>query len=489
MTGPRPIAPPISRRRVLSGMGGGLAAFSAFTVLPPLARARGNIRDYRLKAGPATVPLVGTQGPATDVWAYNGGIPGPVIRAKRGERLRIHVENGLPQPTTVHWHGIRLPVAMDGVPFLTQPPIKPGENFVYEFDVEDAGTFWYRPHFNSSEQVARGLSGPLIVDEETPPDVDREILWVVDDWRLTEDAAIASFDRPFHDMVHGGRFGNTVTVNGRISEDLAVTPGERVRLRIVNVANARIFRLTFPGHRPWLAAIDGHAVPPRQFGEEDWLVIAPGARADLILDMAGSPGERFAVVDNSPEGIRYRLADLTYGAAPSAPASARPAPAAWAANPLPEPDLGTATRLSLDMEGGAMGGLQTATFKGETLSGRDLARKHGMVWSFNGVVYPPMKYGDHGDPMFTFKRGESVVMTIRNKTAFAHPIHLHGHTFRVISRDGKPEPDRPWQDTVLLPIDGEAEIAFVADNPGDWMFHCHILEHQKSGMMGFVRVA
>jgi FtsP/CotA-like multicopper oxidase with cupredoxin domain len=333
-----------------------------------------------------------------------------------------------------------------------------------------------------------GLAGALIVDEPAPPEVDRDVLWVIDDWRLTKDAAIASFDRPFHDMIHGGRFGNTVTVNGRISEDLAVTPGERIRLRIINVANARIFRLTFPGHRPWLAAIDGHALPPRQFGEEDWLVIAPGARADLIVDMTGKPDERFAVVDNSPDGIRYRLTDLSYGAAPSSATPARPAPQAWAANPLTEPDLTAATSLSLDTEGGAMGGLQMAKFKGETLSGRDLARKHGMFWSFNGVAYPPMTYGDPGDPIFTFKKGESVVLTIRNKTAFDHPIHLHGHTFRVLSRGGRPDPDQPWQDTVLVRIDEEVEIAFVADNPGDWMFHCHILEHQKSGMMGYVKV-
>jgi FtsP/CotA-like multicopper oxidase with cupredoxin domain len=377
---------------------------------------------------------------------------------------------------------------MDGVPFLTQPPVEPGKTFTYEFDADDAGTFWYHPHFNSSEQVARGLAGAMIIDEAAPPAVDRDVLWVIDDWRLTKDGAIAPFDRPFHDMIHGGRFGNTVTVNGRIAEEVPVRAGERIRLRIVNVANARIFRLTFSGHRPWLAATDGHPITPRQFGEEDWLVIAPGARADLIVDMTGTPGERFTVIDNSPEGIRYSLADLAYAATPARPAEGRADPTAWADNPLPRPDLAKARRLELDMEGGAMGGLQTATLKGQVLTGRELARNHGMFWSFNGVVHPPMKYGETSEPMFTFKRGDSVVLTIRNKTAFPHPIHLHGHTFRVLTRNGEPDRDTPWQDTVLLPIDGEAGIAFVADNPGDWMLHCHILEHQKSGMMGFFRV-
>ncbi len=481
--------PPVSRRQALTGIGAVMGASLACLSLPRLTFAKDGLREYRLRAGPANVSIVGQNGPKTDVWAYNGQTPGPVIRARQGERLRIHFENNLVQPSTVHWHGIRLANGMDGVPFLTQPPVKPGETFVYEFDADDAGSFWYHPHFNSSEQVARGLAGALIIDEPNPPAVDRDVLWVIDDWRLRKDGAIASFERPFHDMIHGGRFGNTVTVNGRIAEDIPVTPGERIRLRLINVANARIFRLSFKGHRPWLAAIDGHPVPPRRFDEGE-LLIPPGARADLIIDMDGKPGEKFSVIDNSPEGIRYRLADLAYGTAPTKTDAPRPDPVIWAANPLPEPDLTSATRLALDMDGGAMGGIETAMFKGQLLTGRELARQHAMFWSFNGVVYPPMQYGEHHhDPMFTFKRGESVVMTLRNRTAFPHPIHLHGHTFRVLSRNGEPDPALPWQDTVLLPVDGEAEIAFVADNPGDWMLHCHILEHQKSGMMGFFRVA
>ncbi|PIW26717.1 MAG: copper oxidase [Rhodospirillales bacterium CG15_BIG_FIL_POST_REV_8_21_14_020_66_15] len=479
---------PVTRRRALAGIGAAVGAALVSVALPPLARAKDSLREYRLKATPDTARLVGPDGPETTIWAYNGSTPGPVIRARQGERIRVLFENALAQPSTIHWHGIRLPNAMDGVPFLTQAPVKPGETFAYEFDAQDAGTFWCHPHFNSSEQVAMGLAGALIVDEPAPPAVDRDVLWVIDDWRLTREGAIAPFDRPFHDMFHGGRFGNTVTVNGRIAGDAPVTSGERIRLRLVNVANARIFRLTFTGHRPWLAAIDGHPIPPRRF-EEGQLIIAPGSRADLIIDMEGKPGERFSVIDDAPEGIRYSLADLTYGPAAEGPAGERSDPAIWAANPVAEPDLATATRLSLDMEGGAMSGLESALYKGEKLTGRELARNHGMAWSFNGVVHPPMTYGEPSHPMFTFKKGESVVLTVRNKTAFPHPVHLHGHTFRLLARNGKPAPDRPWQDTVLLPVDGEAEIAFVADNPGDWMLHCHILEHQKSGMMGYFKVA
>ena len=480
------MTPLLSRRSVLAGFGAGVAAF----VLPPLSAARAGIREYTLKASPAKARLVGPDGPETAVWAYNGATPGPVLRARRGETLRVVVENGLAQPTTVHWHGLRLPNAMDGVPFLTQDPVAPGGSFTYEFPCEDAGTYWYHPHFNSSEQVGMGLAGAIVIEDEAPPAVDRDILWVIDDWRLTPDGAIAPFGRGMHDFAHGGRLGNTVTVNGRVTDGVPVTVGERIRLRLVNTANARIFRLSFTGHRPWLVAIDGHPIEPRRL-EEGQLVIGPGSRADLIIDMEGKPGTTYSVVDDSFEGVRYRLADLAYrsGRVEVLTKPERPAPAPLAANPLPEPDLAAATRLALTMEGGATGRMDRATYKGQSLTLRELARGHGMFWSFNGVVHPPMHYGDaHHDPMFTFRKGESVVMTVRNQTDFHHPIHLHGLTFRVLSYDGKAAPGRPWQDTVLLAPDGEAEIAFKADLAGDWMLHCHILEHQKTGMMGFVRV-
>jgi len=145
-----------------------------------------------LRAGPARVALVGEGYPETPVWAFNGSVPGPIIRAVQGERLQIAVTNELAEPTTVHWHGLRVPVGMDGVPYLSQPPIEPGETFAYAFELPDAGTYWYHPHINSSEQVGRGLYGALIVDEPEPPEVDRELLWVLDDWRLEQDAS-----RPF----------------------------------------------------------------------------------------------------------------------------------------------------------------------------------------------------------------------------------------------------------------------------------------------------
>ena len=179
---------------------------------------------------------------------------------------------------------------MDGVPHLTQPPIAPGETFVYEFDVPDAGTYWYHPHERSFEQVGRGLYGPLIVEEREPIQVDRDVTWVLDDWRLLPDAQISDDFGNFMDASHNGRVGNTVTVNGRILETFPVRAGERLRLRLINAANARIFALEFQDHRPMVIALDGQPVEPHE-PAGGRVILGPAMRADLVFDMTGRPGD------------------------------------------------------------------------------------------------------------------------------------------------------------------------------------------------------
>jgi FtsP/CotA-like multicopper oxidase with cupredoxin domain len=439
-------------------------------------------KEFRLTAQPAQVPLVGGAHPETAVWAYNGTVPGPEIRVLQGDRLRITVENRLKDETTVHWHGIRLPNAMDGVPHLTQPPIAPGARFVYEFDVPDAGTYWYHPHTQSAEQVGRGLSGAFIVEERAPIRVDRDVVWVLSDWRLLPDAQISADFRNRHDMSHNGRVGNTVTVNGRVAETFAVRRGERIRLRLINAANARIFALRFAGHRPIVIAYDGHPVEPHEPGGGR-LVLGTAMRIDVVLDMTGKPGERFHVTDDFYRGLEYRLLDLVYG---GEPVRDKPLDAAVALPPnaLPEPDLRSAERHEIRLNGGMMG----------MMGGRDGAMggmmnmmemmQTGKIWFINGKGV----LGHVMEPMLVLRRGASCVLAMSNETAWWHPMHLHGHAFRVLSRNGAPTKHREWQDTVLMAPREKVEIAFVADNPGNWMFHCHVLEHQESGMMGLIRV-
>jgi FtsP/CotA-like multicopper oxidase with cupredoxin domain len=432
----------------------------------------------------------------TTGWCYNGAIPGPEIRVRQGERLRVMVENALAEETTVHWHGLRVPNAMDGVPHLTQTPIGVGERFVYEFDAIDAGTFWYHPHQRGFEQVGRGLYGPLIVEEQEPIRVDRDVIWVLSDWRLTKSAAISDDFGNRHDIHHNGRVGNTVTINGRVPDSFPVRKGERIRLRLINAANARIFSLDFAGHEPIVIALDGQPVAPHA-PDGGQVVLGPAMRADLIIDMTGEPGSRVSVVDRFYQGLEYRLIDLAYVDAPLRE-SAPDWPMALPDNPLPEPELKNASRNEVVFNGGMMGEMIAAEMGAKMGPGAPGGRMGGMhsmmemmnsssAWFINGVAADESSHVMK--PMLTLARDKSHVIAMTNATAWHHPMHLHGHSFRVISRNGQPTLHSEWQDTVLVSPREKVEIAFVADNPGNWMFHCHVLEHQAGGMMGVIRVA
>lgn len=461
------------------------AGAAGLVAIAPL-RARGAPEAVRLVAATARVPLVGGAYPETAMWAYNGTVPGPELRFRQGERARIEVENRLPEPTTVHWHGLRVPNAMDGVPGVTQPPIAPGERFVYEFDLPDAGTFWYHPHANSPGQVGRGLAGAFIVEETAPVAADRDVTWVLSDFRLNADAAVVEdFGNPF-DASHAGRIGNTVTLNGRVPDAFAVRAGERIRLRLVNAGNARVFALAFEGHAPWVVALDGHPVDPHP-PEDGRVVLGPGMRADLVLDMTGTPAGRYGVFDGFYRNRTYRLVDLAYGADAARAAARQDPPARLPDNPVPEPDLARAQRHVIELGGGMMDPrMMRAMREGGGMAAMSAMRERmqrGHVWSLNGVSVA----GHAHAPLLTLKRGSSHVIEIVNDTAWHHPMHLHGMTFRIIARNGQPPRRRVLADTALLDPGERVAIAFVAE-PGTWMFHCHILEHQESGMMGAIEV-
>lgn len=485
---PIPRSPALGRRSLVLGGAAALAA-SGFGRVPVVRAAEGPASEpatIRLAARPGRAALVGAPHPETAVWGYDGLVPGPEIRVRQGGRLRVVLENRLPEETTIHWHGLRLPNAMDGVPHLTQDPVPPGGSFAYEFEVPDAGTFWYHPHHRGFEQVGRGLHGALVVEEREPAlRVDREVTWILGDWRLLGDASVSDDFGARHDMSHAGRIGNTVTINGRVPDGpVAVRAGERIRLRLVNAATARIFGLQFEGHRPVVVALDGHPVEPHT-PEGGRVVLGPGMRADLVLDMAGDPGRRFAVIDAFYERLAYRLVDIAYADARPLREHPLDAPIRLPANPMPEPDLGDgAARHEVVFGGGMMGGMAGAELHGRHLGTRELLR-HGMAWAVNGVAAS----GHVHEPLFVLERGRSCVVALRNDTAWWHPIHLHGHAFRITARNGAPTPRREWRDTVLMAPREAVDIAFVADNPGDWMLHCHVLAHQAGGMAGAVRVA
>src|SRR5216684_1412356 len=462
--------PGIDRRSLLASSASLLAA-AAFP-----RGSRGSTaapaREFTLVAAPGRLSLVGPPYPDTDVWCYNASVPGPEIRVRQGDRLRILVENKLSQATTVHWHGLRVPNAMDGVPHLTQKPIASGEKFVYEFEVPDAGTYWYHPHHHSSEQVGRGLSGALIVEEIDPLPVDRDVVWVLGDWRLARDASIVDDFGNRMEATMAGRIGNTVTINGRVPESIRVRSGERLRLRLINAAPARIFGLEFAGHRPLIIALDGQPIEPHT-PPDGRVVLGPAMRVDLLIDMTGAPRSTATITDSFYRNRAYRLVDIAYSNETPVRDHALDAPRALPANTMPEPDVDRAERHEVLLGGGMMGGM------GGMMSGGMGGMESRAIWAINGVGAS----GHAMAPMVTLARGKTCVLAIRNETAWFHPMHLHGHSFRVIARNGKPTRYREWRDTVLVPPRETADMAFVADNPGDWMFHCHVLEHQDGGMM------
>lgn len=429
-----------------------------------------------LHARPGTARLAPPEYPETQIWGYDATVPGPTLRARQGERMTRLFRNDLPQASSVHWHGIRIENGMDGVAGMTQAAVAPGADFLYDFVLPDAGTYWYHPHNRTYEQMARGLYGALIVDEaEGAPEIDLDDVLLIDDWRLTDEAQIAGGFGNMHDWAHGGRIGNWITVNGAGNWARAVPRLARMRLRLVNTANARIFRLETRGLEGWVVALDGMPLEVPQPLTE--ITLAPAQRVDLIVDVTAQEGEEAFLVSFEPDG-GFAIAAFRVGRAVRQ--TRLSAPQALPPNPVPAlGSLKTARRAELLMEGGAMGGLRSAMIGGQMTGMRDMAAQ-GKVWAFNGMA-------DMRDtPLIDARLGETVRIAMTNDTAWAHAMHLHGHHFRQIKADGALGPLR---DTVLMNRGETVEIAFVADNPGDWLLHCHMLEHSAGGMMTWLRVA
>lgn len=451
-----------------------LATGTAFAVLGAKGAAAA---PGGLNARVADVQLLPENYGQTRIWGYEGMAPGPEIRVAQGARVQKRLMNDLPDATSAHWHGIRIDNAMDGVAGLTQDAIAPGTSFDYDFIVPDAGTYWYHAHNRSFEQVARGLHGALIVEEPEPLDIDHEEVLILDDWLIDPDTAqIADTFGAMHDLSHAGRLGNYITANGSYDLSIPVKRHERIRLRLINAANARVFQLALDGLEGWIVALDG--MPLAQPGEvEGTFLLAPAQRIDLIVDVTAETGDAGHIVQlDRNESFSQVAFEVTGDGARLRRAAPRPLPP----NIHAMPELAQARDLKLLMEGGAMGGMRGAMMGGRMSSMRDMMQS-GNFWAFNGSVG-----GMDGAPLATLSLGETVRLKIANETAFPHAMHLHGMHFHEIAPDGSLGPLR---DTTLLDRGEVRDIAFVADNPGKWLLHCHMLSHAASGMMTWIDVA
>ena len=411
---------------------------------------------FRLRAESVTVRLLPDGQGETRMLGFNGSSPGPEIRARQGGRVAVSFENGIDGASAVHWHGIHIDNAMDGVPGLTQAAVKPGGAFDYVFDAPHPGTYWYHSHERSWEQVAKGLYGPLIVEERDPPRVDHDITVVLDDWRLTRSGGLAPNFGNRHDFSHDGRLGNFA--RALLSRE-AVRRGDRVRLRLINTATARIFRVRIGGGDGIVVAHDGMPLAkPAPLGE---LVLAPAQRTDVILNV-GAP-VTFAM---ATRGGAYELGKIAIDGVNPAPIDAPTAPLPPV--DIPPPDRKMARRLTLAMQGGAMSGM-----------GMMGMMRGGDFWALNGHSGMPKT------PWQRFARGETALITMKNDTAFPHGIHIHGHHFHEVGEDGAPG---HYRDTTLVDPRRSRDVLCVFDNPGKWLIHCHNLAHQASGMKTWVEV-
>ncbi len=420
--------------------------------------------EVQLTARVASIEIA--PGRRVDAWTYDGGIPGPLIRARVGDRLVVRFTNALPKPTTVHWHGLRVPIQMDGVPGASQSEVQPGESFTYDFILPDAGLFWYHPHVMSATQVGFGLYGALLVeDPEEKIGVPDEVVLVLSDIALDEKGELEDPDSGGSAGMVFGREGNQVLVNGRAGARMTARSGVPQRWRVVNAAKSRHFQIHLGG--PRFTTIGGDGGLLEHPVESETLILAAGERADVIVTPEGAAGAELAVetipYNRGYGSIEYRsidelfkigIADLPAYLSPPLPKVRR------AIEPLsPE----GATPVVVDFTLGRRG---DGTFE----------------------------YGIGGVPFANGKAvkaapGETQVWTLNNKTAWSHPFHLHGFFFQVLDDEGQPVRPLAWKDTVNVPLEKSLRVIVRFDErEGSWMYHCHILDHADGGLMGWVEV-
>ncbi|MBY0497648.1 MAG: multicopper oxidase family protein [Cyanobacteria bacterium] len=408
---------------------------------------------------------VTVDGKTVHAWTYNGGLPGPLIKTRVGDRLIVHFKNELDEPTTVHWHGVRVPIEMDGVPEISQPEVKKGESFTYDFVVRDAGLYWYHPHVMSAAQVGFGLYGALLVED--PADgvgVDDQLTLVLSDIGFDAKGKLEPGDSGGSAGMVFGREGDYVLANGRRRPALRARPGAPQRWRIVNAAKSRFFYLDLDGQPFTVIGTDGGL--QEKPVTTDILLVTPGERVDVIVSpkgKAGTPLALRAMLYNRGYGsVEYRAVEdvLTIEFTKEAPITAKPVTITRALEP---PSTEGATPVDVVLTLPPM-------------------KDNKSEFQVNGVPFWKAK-------PYLAKLGEKQLWIVKNDSDWDHPFHLHGFFFQVIDEKGRPVRPLALKDTVNVPMKTTMRLLVTFDErPGEWMFHCHILDHADGGLMGTVLV-
>ncbi len=463
-----------TRRSFLKTSLGALAGAAA-TGLWPLPSGAAPGPSLELNAQPTRLNL--GRGPEFNAYSFNGQTPGPVIRVREGQSLQETLHNRLPRPTTIHWHGLPVPNPMDGVPGVTQAAVAPGQSFTYRFTARPAGTYFYHSHFGY--QLDQGLYGALIVEPARPQGGwDREEVLVLADWVMADGGGLAAVPRqpPSGGMMGGGSFpGGPLTepyyqgyaVNGRLypaGRPLKVKKGDKVRLRLINASSATIYDLCLAGHRLTVLALDGQAVTPAAF---DVVRLAMGERVDVEF-VADNPGAWLLQAHDSGLGESGLALAVLYPGQEDRPP----------VGPIFQPNLSLATYWDLAAARPVAhpAGPPQRWYR-QVLSGG----MHSPYWSINGMMYP-------NSERLAVGKGEKVRLSYFNRSMMPHPMHLHGHFFRIVNFALPPE---RWlvKDTALVEPMGRLDVEFLADNHGNWFHHCHNLYHMEAGMANLVSYA
>jgi FtsP/CotA-like multicopper oxidase with cupredoxin domain len=393
-------------------------------------------------------------------WGFNDSVPGPVIKAKKGDTLVIKVKNNLDEATIIHWHGIRLPASMDGTG-QTQQPIAPGETFEYRFEVPDAGTFWYHSHHNETVQMERGMYGALIVEDDTDPVLDAERVLMIDDMKLDKDNNFKNGNAISRWIErHDGREGDTVLINGKAGYTIDMHEGQRERWRIINASSARYVKLYLGGKPFMLIGTDGGLLEtPQEITEA---LIVPGERIDIVVGPFKA-GETF-FIESLPYNRMTMVKTRRHILATVIVKEAKPSVARVPSQLRKIPALAT----------------QDAVVTRKIKFSVSPSLKHIIDFTVNGSTH------NNDAPVHV---GELQVWEVSNTSLMDHPFHLHGYFFQVIEDNGKAPEFKAWKDTYNLPPRTKIKIAWMPDNrPGRWMYHCHIIEHHEAGMMAHFEV-
>lgn len=456
----------LSRREFLLGSAGTAAAFAAGGVAASHAQAA----DHTLtlaKINHRVLPDIVTR----DMMSFSPDGPPPVLRFKRGQKTSVDVTNNLEEASVVHWHGFRIPNAMDGVPYLTQYPIEAGQSFRYEFTPPDAGTFWYHPHCNTLEQMARGLTGVMVVEEDEDPGFDTDLPLNIRDFRLGSDGQFIALFKA-RNAARGGTLGTVSTVNWQVDPVYEVEAGSLVRLRLAVTDVTRVGTYEIAGGEAQVIAIDSNPLPKPLPASE--VLLSPGQRADIALRVPDSEDETVRLVLKRKSGNKVLARFQPKGTSAGRDLrELKPLPP----NPVPMADLNNAEVMEFVFGWSPEGDAPQSSLCG-TLG--------YTFWSINRTAWPGDLPGPF-DPLATLKLGKSYVLRLRNETPNDHPIHLHGVSFQLL-RSNKRKLPPLVTDTALLQSEETMDVALVADNAGDWAFHCHVIEHQKTGLAGFLRI-